>query len=105
MKADLSQSTLGLVRQTLEEIPEILFGRTDLPKFWKDALFDFSFAPAVIDVLVSYDFEWGQIVRDAFVGRLGHHNSYGSNALPPSFCEQTLKRLAALALFGACQRP
>lgn len=57
MEAELSQPTLGLVRQRLEEIPETLFGRTDLPKFWKDALFDFGFASDVIDVLESYDFE------------------------------------------------
>jgi hypothetical protein len=51
MKADLSQSTLDLVRQTLEERSETLFGRMDLPKFWKDANPDF---PILIDAKAEY---------------------------------------------------
>ena len=99
MKAELSQPTLGVVRHALDEMSEDILDRSELPAFWKDTLFDFCFAPAVIDVLATYDFKWGDIIRDAFVGKLGHQNSYFSNALSPSFCEQTLKRLAALALF------
>src|SRR5215831_2219159 len=99
MKAELSQPTLGLVRRCLEEIPEYFIDQTDLPRFWKDALFDFGFAPAVIEVLASYEFKWGDIIPDAFVGKLGRQNSYFSNALAPSLCEEVLKRLAAMALF------
>lgn len=99
MKAELSQPTLGHVRRVLEDIPKEFIGQTELTEFWKDALFDFGFAPAVIDVLASYDFKWGNIIRDAFVGRLGHQNSYFSNALASSSCEQVLRHLAAMALF------
>lgn len=100
MKADLSQPTLGLLRRILEEMqPEETLVPEEIARFWKDTLFDFGFAPTVIEVAASYGFEWGDIISDLFVGRFGRQNSYFSNAASPSLCEQTLKRLAALGLF------
>jgi hypothetical protein len=94
--AELSQPTLGILRRILEQL------RSEEPKttkFWKDALFDFGFAPVVIDFAASYEFRWGEIISDLFVGKFGRQNEYFANALSPYNCEQTLKRLAALALF------
>jgi hypothetical protein len=99
MKADLSQPTLGLLRRILEELQPEEYVQDDIVQFWRNALFDFGFAPAIIDVAASYDFKWGEIIPDLFVGRFGRQNSYFSDAMSPSFCEQTLKRLAAFGLF------
>jgi len=68
-------------------------------QFWRNALFDFGFAPAIIDAAASYSFKWGEIIPDLFVARFGRQNSYFSDAMSPSFCERTLKRLAAFGLF------
>jgi hypothetical protein len=67
-------------------------------KFWKDQLFDFGFPPRVIEIAVSYEFRRGDIISNLFVGKFGPQNQYFADALPPYFCEQTLKRLLALAL-------
>jgi len=100
MKAELSQPTLGLLRRILEEMqPEDTLIQEEAIKFWKDALFDFGFAPATIDLAASYGFKWGDIISDLFVGRFGHQNAWLSNAISPYLCEQTLKRLAAFGLF------
>lgn len=99
MKADLSQSTLGLLRRILEELQPEGYFEGDIVQFWRNELFDFGFAPMVIDVAASYSFKWGEIIPDLFVGRFGRQNSYFSDAMSPSFCEQTLKRLAAFGLF------
>jgi hypothetical protein len=77
---------------------------SDRKYFWKDRLFDFGFAPRVIEVTVSYEFRWGDIISDLFIGRFGPQNQYFSNALPTYFCEQTLKRLLALALHEGSDR-
>jgi hypothetical protein len=101
MQGQVSQRTLGVLRRILEDIPRYLDAEDEMiePKrFWKDTLFDFGFAPAVIDVASSYEFKWGEIIPDLFVGRFGHQNSNFSNALPPYVCEQTLKRLIAFGL-------
>ncbi len=100
MKAELSQPTLGILRGILEEMqPEEILAPEEIVRFWKDTLFDFAFAPAIIEVAASYGFKWGEIISDLFVGRFGRQNSYFSNAVSPHTCEQTLKRLAALGLF------
>jgi len=100
MKAELSRPTLGLLRRILEEMqPEEILVPEELVSFWKDTLFDFSFAPAIIEVAASYGFKWGEVISDLFVGRFGRQNSYFSNAVSPYTCEQTLKRLVALGLF------
>ncbi len=70
----------------------------DRKKFWKDQLFDFGFPPRVIEIAVSYEFRWGDIISDLFSGKFGPQNQHFADALPPYFCEQTLKRLLALAL-------
>jgi hypothetical protein len=70
----------------------------DRKRFWKDQLFDFGFPPRVIEIAVSYEFRWGDIISDLFIGKFGLQNQYFADALPPYFCEQTLKRLLALAL-------
>lgn len=109
MQGQLSQRTLGILRRILEGMPldsasfemmpgELVSG-AELPRFWKDTLFDFGFAQAFIDVAASYEFKWGEIIPDLFVGRFGDQNPHFSNALPPYFCEQTLKRLLAFGLF------
>src|SRR5260370_24018019 len=100
MKAELCQPTLGLLRRILEGMqPEDILVPEEIVRFWKDTLFDFAFAPAIIEVAASYGFKWGEIISDLFVGRFGRQNSYFSNATSPYLCEQTLKRLAALGLF------
>jgi hypothetical protein len=100
MKGELSQPTLGLLRRVLEDMqPEDILVQDEIVKLWKDALFDFGFAPAIIDVAASYGFKWSDVISDLFVGRFGRQNSYFSNAMSPFLCEQTLKRLAALGLF------
>jgi TIR domain len=99
MQGQLSQRTLGVLRRVLEDMPGYVDTQDGLIRFWKDTLFDFGFAPAVIDVASSYEFKWGEIIPDLFIARFGHQNSNFSNALPPYFCEQTLKRLIAFGLF------
>ena len=111
MNAALSQSTLGILRRILEgmqpgsasfdTMPDELVSGAELLRFWKDTLFDFGFAQAFIDVASSYEFKWGEIIPDLFVGRFGHQNSYFSNALPPYFGEETLKRLLAFGLYNS----
>jgi predicted nucleotide-binding protein len=97
--AEASQPTLGLLRRILEELqPQEIYSQIDSKKFWKGALFDFGFSPAVIDIAASYDFRWGDIISDLFVGRFGDKNSHFSNSLQPYQCEQTLGKLLAFAL-------
>src|SRR5690349_18274543 len=102
MKAELSQRTLGLLRRILEGMQSGSDSFELMPaehaSFWKDALFDFGFAQTFIDVAGSYEFKWGEIIPDLFVGRFGRQNSNFSNTLPPYFCEQSLKRLIAFGL-------
>ncbi len=78
--------------------PPQLLTEFEKKKFWKDTLFDFNFAPAVIDIASSYQYRWSDIIPDLYRGRFGEQNSHFSNALPPYFCEETLKRLSALAI-------
>src|SRR5260370_13493207 len=101
MAAELFQPTLCLLRCILEEMPTAdLSDSEERSRFWKDSLFDFGFAPAIIDIASSYDFQWGEILPDLFVGRFGRQNSHFSNALSPFFCGQTLKRLLAFAFYS-----
>jgi hypothetical protein len=99
MTAELSQPTLGLLRRILEGMePAYAVALPDRKKFWKDQLFDFGFPPRVIEIAVSYEFQWGDIISDLFIGKFGPQNQHFADALPPYFCEQTLRRLLALAL-------
>ena len=55
MAFELSQPTLGLLRQILEGMePNYAVTPHDIKKFWKDTLFDFAFSPKVIEIVVSY---------------------------------------------------
>jgi hypothetical protein len=106
MKGDLSQPTLGLLRRILEEMqPEEIYSQDENKKFWRDALFDAAFAPAIIDVAASYNFRWSEIIPDLFTGKFGEQNSHFSNALPSYFCEQTLRKLLVFALRSSRNTP
>ncbi len=99
MEPELPQPTLGLLRRILEEMqPEDILYQFENKKFWKDALFDFGFPTLLIDIAATYNFRWGDIIPDLFVGKFGRKNEYFSNSLPPYFCERTLKQLLAFAL-------
>jgi len=83
MAFELSQPTLGLLRQILEGMePNYAVTPHDIKKFWKDTLFDFAFSPKVIEIVVSYRFRWGDIISDLFLGKL--QNQQYSDALSPS---------------------
>ncbi|MGB9243496.1 MAG: GGDEF domain-containing protein [Candidatus Acidiferrales bacterium] len=99
MEPKLSQPTLGLLRKNLElmESSDIITPH-DRKTFWKNELFDFGFPPAVIDVAITYQFRWGDIIPDLFLGRFGNQNKSFLSALPQYACEQTLNHLLALAL-------
>jgi hypothetical protein len=102
MTAELSQPTLGLLRRILEGMEHAYaVALPDRKKFWKDRLFDFGFPSKVIEIAVSYGFRWGDIISDLFIGKFGPQNQHFADALPPYFCEQTLKRLLALAVHEA----
>lgn len=98
-RAQVSQPTLGLLRRILEGMePSYAIALSDRKKFWKDQLFDFGFAPRIIEIAVSYEFRWGDIISDLFVGRFGLQNQHSSDVLPSYFCDQTIMRLLALSL-------
>lgn len=100
MDLKLSQPTLGLLRKNLEAMESAagVITPSDRRTFWKNELFDFGFAPAVVDVAITYQFLWSDIIPDLFLGKFGTQNEHFSNALPDYVCEQTLRRLIALAL-------
>jgi len=100
MKPELSQPTLGLLRRILEGMEEEqeLLTPYEKKKFWKDALFDFGFPPKVIDIAATYDFRWGDIIRDLFSRKFGEQNLAFAYSLPGYASEETLRRLLALAL-------
>src|SRR5713101_480451 len=100
MKPELSQATLGVLRRILERKTEEqeLITPYERKKFWKDVLFDFGFAPKIIDIAATYDFRWGDIIRDLFSRKFGGQNSVYALSLPDYACDDTLKRLLALAL-------
>jgi hypothetical protein len=96
----LSQQTLGLLRKMLDGMePESLLTQYEIRKFWKDTLFDFGFAPAIIQVASSgYNFRWGDIIPALYIGNFPAKSSAFTGPLPPQMCEEILKRLLALAL-------
>ena len=99
MGQKLSQPTLGLVREFLEQMePDNLRSTFAITKFWRDELFDAGFDPTFIDIATSYHFGWSKIIPDLLVGRFGGQNSYASNALPQHECEEALVALSAFAL-------
>ncbi|HSY58961.1 MAG TPA: GGDEF domain-containing protein [Terriglobales bacterium] len=99
MESKLSQPTLGLLRKLLDGMqPGDIITPNGRRTFWKNELFDFGFPPAVIDVAITYQFRWDDIIPDLFLGKFGRQNENFSSALPQYVCEQTLNRLFALAL-------
>jgi len=94
MEPRLSEPTLGILRKMLEYMePESLSSPDTIEKFWRDELYNAGFAPTFIDISVNYGFHWSQIVPDLFVGKFGGQNPHFSDAIPPDFCGQNLKRL------------
>jgi diguanylate cyclase (GGDEF)-like protein len=103
MEPNLSQRTLGMLREILEGMQsEDVITPYENRKFWKDALFDFGFSKTIIDTASKYNFSWSDIIPDLYVGNFGDHNSYFSDVIPAYFCEQALKKLLAFALY--CNR-
>ena len=100
MPLGLSQPTLGLLRKSLRAIESNanLVTPYDRRTFWRDELFDFGFAIAVIDLFATYRFDWGAIIPDLYLGRLESQNVSLNTPLSPLLCEQTLHRLLAFAL-------
>jgi diguanylate cyclase (GGDEF)-like protein len=99
MEPKPSQPTLGLLRKNLEQMESgDIISPKDRKTFWKNELFDFAFPPAVIDAAITYQFRWGDIIPDLFLGKFGGQNEHFSNALPPYVSEQTLNSLLGLAL-------
>jgi diguanylate cyclase (GGDEF)-like protein len=99
MEPRLSQPTLGLLRKNLEQMESgDVITPYDRRTFWKNELFDFGLPPAVIDVAITYQFGWGDIIPDLFRGKFGRQNESFSDALPQFACEQALNSLVALAL-------
>ena len=99
MEPQLSQRTLGMLRDALDKMePYKLHSTLAIHEFWKNKLFDAGFPPAFIDIASTYTFRWSKIIPDLFVGKFGGQNSYFSDALAPSLCEQNLKQLLAFTL-------
>ena len=98
--AELSQYTLGLVRQALESLlPDTAYTPHDVKQFWKAKLFDAGFAPLFTDLASSgYSFDWTEIIPDLFMNRFGDRNSHFGKMSPPWFCQNNLNRLLRLAL-------
>jgi len=93
MQPNLSQQTLGILREILEGMqPEEVLTPYENRKFWRDALFDFGFSKTIIDIASAYNFSWSNIIPDLYVGKFSDHNSYFSNAVPADLCEQVLKK-------------
>jgi TIR domain len=100
MALNLSQPTLGLLRKNLQamESNEDLITPYDRRTFWRDELFDFGFAVAVIDLAATYKFDWGAIIPDLYLAKFKSQSETAPAPLPSMFCEQTLHKLIALAL-------
>jgi hypothetical protein len=100
MTRELSQSTLGLLRKNLLAIESDANVITpyDRRTFWRDELFDFGFATAVIDLFATYKFDWGAIIPDLYVGKFASQSETVLAPLPTIFCERALHQLLAFAL-------
>jgi diguanylate cyclase (GGDEF)-like protein len=78
-----SQPTMGLLRDILTEMN--LDGRsiTECNTHWKNRLFDFGMRTDVIDIMVSHNFRWTNIVPDLYERRFGDNRYFaGSVGLP-----------------------
>jgi diguanylate cyclase (GGDEF)-like protein len=98
MERRLSEQTLSILRHTLEQmLPNEVFSAAGIRKFWQDALLEAGFAPKIIGMATSYNFQWSSIVPDLFIGKF-HDKDYFSAPPLPDFSEQTLLRLLAFAI-------
>jgi diguanylate cyclase (GGDEF)-like protein len=94
--AELTQKSLGLVREVLFEMePEDLVTTFEKSKFWKEVLFDTGFPPTFIDAAKSYDFRWTDIIPDLFTAKF--RNRHLVKSIPPALCEQFLGKLVRFA--------
>lgn len=98
MERRLSEQTLSILRNTLEQmLPNDVFSAAGIRKFWQDALLEAGFAPKIIGMATSYNFQWSSIIPDLFIGKF-HDKDYFSAPPSPDFSEQTLMRLLAFAI-------
>jgi diguanylate cyclase (GGDEF)-like protein len=98
--AELTQSTLGLVRDVLSEMgrqyePVTAFERI---KFWKEKLFDAGFSQSFIEIAKSYQFEWTDIIPALNTAKFGEQNVHFGTLIPPTLCEEFLARLVKFAV-------
>lgn len=92
---ELSPRTIGLARDVLREMePSDTYLAVERKRFWKDALFDFGFAPLFIDVAAQYGFDWSEIMLAVY---RGHFGPSSDAPLPRWMLESALKRLVVLA--------
>jgi diguanylate cyclase (GGDEF)-like protein len=103
---ELTQRTLGLVRDVLFEMePEETLIASERSNFWKQELFDAGFPQAFIDVAKSYDFRWTDIIPSLYTAKFGEQNVHFSTLIPPTLCEQFLKKLVVLAVNASLDTP
>jgi hypothetical protein len=82
---ELSQRTLGYVRDVLDEMePEELDTPLELRNFWKRKLFDAGFPQQFIDIVATYQFDWVEIIPDLYSGKFGLRNQ-NANAYADPF--------------------
>jgi len=94
--AELTQRTLGLVRDVLFEMePEDSPNAFEKNKFWKEVLFDAGFPQTFIDAAKSYDFRWTDIIPDLFTAKFRVRHL--AKSIPPALCEQFLGKLVSFA--------
>lgn len=98
--AEFSQRTLGYARDALYEIPpEDMYSAYELRDFWKETLFDAGFPPLFIEIALTYDFKWTDIIPHLYTGKFGPRNqSTSAYCVPPGVGEQFLKKLVGLAV-------
>jgi diguanylate cyclase (GGDEF)-like protein len=103
--AELSQRTLGYVRNALFEMqPEEVYTSFELRDFWKETLFDAGFPAQFIQIAETYNFKWTDIIPDLYTGKFGPRNqSTSAYSVPPGIGEQFLKKLVNLALSTSTQ--
>jgi diguanylate cyclase (GGDEF)-like protein len=94
--AELTQKSLGLVREVLFEMEsEDLITTFEKNKFWKEVLFDAGFPPKFIAAAKSYDFRWTDIIPDLFTAKFRERHL--AKNIPPALCEQFLGKLVRFA--------
>jgi hypothetical protein len=102
---ELSQRTLGYVRDVLDEMePEELDTPLELRKFWKRKLFDAGFPQQFIDIVATYQFDWAEIIPDLYSGKFGPRNqSANAYADPSGIGKEFLNKAGAIRSLSECQ--